>query len=121
MSKEEKASEARRKAKEYVKGELSATFDDVVNHFADKIFSSHELEVAFIYGYNSRSTEVDMLRKALRELVELVEDIDDTLFQHNYSIVGWHLNGEQEPIMNFVADFDMDILTKAKSLLKTEE
>ncbi len=67
------------------------------------------------------SNEVVQLRGILNELIELIEDIDDTLFHYNYSIVGWHLNGEHEPIMNFVADFDMDILTKAKSLLKTEE
>ncbi len=65
------------------------------------------------------SNEVDELRGTLNELIELIEDIDDTLFHYNYSIVGWHLNGEHEPIMNFVADFNMSALTKAKELLKS--
>lgn len=56
--------------------------------------------------------------KELIRLIALVEDIESTLFHYNHSIDGWHLSGETEPIMNFVADFDMEALTEAKQTLQ---
>ena len=54
---------------------------------------------------------------SLSKLVLLLEEIDSTLFHHNHSIDGWHLNGDLEPIMNFVNDMDLEPITEAKELL----
>ena len=59
------------------------------------------------------------LIEKLEKLIALVEDIDSTLFHHNYTIDGYHLNGNTEPIMNFVADFDMEALTEAKKAIQS--
>lgn len=57
------------------------------------------------------------LVNSLSKLVLLLEEIDSTLFRHNHSIDGWHLNGDLEPIMNFVNDMDLEPITEAKELL----
>lgn len=54
---------------------------------------------------------------SLSKLVLLLEEIDSTLFHHNHSIDGWHLNGDLEPIMNFVNDMDLEPIAKAKEIL----
>lgn len=56
-------------------------------------------------------------KKSNERLIALVEEIESTLFHHNHSVEGWHLNGNLEPMMNFVADFDMDAINEAKSTL----
>jgi len=62
--------------------------------------------------------ENEQLRELVKELVNTLENIEGTLFHHNHSIEGWHLNGDLEPIMNFVSDFNMDVIKQAKQLLK---
>ncbi|HAY3553793.1 MULTISPECIES: hypothetical protein [Weeksellaceae] len=54
----------------------------------------------------------------LKKLTSLLNDIDSTLFHHNHSVNGWHLNGDSEPIMNFVAEMDMECLSEAEQLIK---
>ena len=56
--------------------------------------------------------------KVFKRLTDLVDDIDRTLFHYNISVLGYHLNDEDEPIMNFYADFDMNAFQQAKELLK---
>jgi len=58
------------------------------------------------------------MKTELTNLIALVEEIESTLFHHNHAIDGWHLSGETEPIMNFVANFNMEALTEAKALLQ---
>lgn len=59
----------------------------------------------------------EMLEMLIRT-VNLLKDIDSTLFHHNHSINGWHLNGDFEPIMNFVSEMDIDAISDADQLIK---
>lgn len=61
--------------------------------------------------------ENERLRKALKRALELLVDIDSTLFHHNHEVMGWHKNDAGEPIMNFVSDFDMDAIKEIESAL----
>jgi len=63
---------------------------------------------------------VKELEGKLTESVKVLSKIDDELFHHNYSVVGYHLNGEHEPIMNFEADYNMDIINESKQLLTNQ-
>lgn len=53
----------------------------------------------------------------LERASKLLKEIDDTLFHHNHDIVGWHLNGDVEPIMNFVATYDMEAIEEIEQLI----
>lgn len=55
----------------------------------------------------------------LNRLVSTLEDIQSTLSHHNLSIVGYHLNGNEEPIMNFFSDIDMSSIDDAKLLIES--
>jgi hypothetical protein len=54
----------------------------------------------------------------LKRTVDLLNDINSTLFHHNHSVDGWHLNGDLEPIMNFVAEMDIEAISEAEKLIK---
>lgn len=50
-------------------------------------------------------------------LASALEDIQRTLAHHNHSVTGFHLNGNEEPIMNFFNDIDMSSIEDAKLLI----
>lgn len=81
---------------------------DIINKVAERYAQSQTHEI------KEQNAE---LVNSLSKLVLLLEEIDSTLFHHNHSIDGWHLNGDLEPIMNFVNDMDLEPITKAKELL----
>lgn len=82
--------------------------DRIINQIAQRYAQSQTQELQEQYA-----ELVEMLSK----LVLLLEEIDSTLFHHNHSIDGWHLNGDLEPIMNFVNDMDLEPITEAKEIL----
>ena len=76
------------------------------------------------YSFEVAEANAKLISKApemlemLKKLTSLLNDIDSTLFHHNHSVNGWHLNGDSEPIMNFVAEMDMECLSAAEQLIK---
>jgi hypothetical protein len=54
----------------------------------------------------------------LERTTELLNNINSTLFHYNHSIDGWHQNGDLEPIMNFVADMDINAILDSEQLIK---
>lgn len=72
----------------------------------------------FAIEYLKQKIKIAQLKKQVEELSNVLIDIDNTLFHHNYSVDGYHLNGEKEPIMNFVADFDMNVIRDKQQLNK---
>ncbi len=60
-------------------------------------------------------------KELLKRMVGLVDDFDSTLFDDNHTIVGWHLNGDHEPVMNFVNECDMEAFYESKIWLKEQE
>lgn len=75
---------------------------------AESIFTKDDAEVIAL---------VPEMTQTIIDLVDLFEDIDKTLFHHNHNIEGYHLNGDLEPIMNFVSNFDMEKVNKARQLI----
>ena len=61
------------------------------------------------------------LLEKLKQCVSLLTDTDSTLFKHDLSIDGYHLNGNLEPIMNFVAYFDMDAIASSDQTIMNIE
>jgi hypothetical protein len=57
----------------------------------------------------------------LKRLLAFVEDVDNTLFHHNHAVVGYHLNGDHEPIMDFVTDMDYEAINAARETIKRLE
>lgn len=94
--------------------------ETMISEYANNSHISREYYAeGYLSGYHSRDEEVKELREALKEIITMFEDLDGVLFHHNHSVVGWHLNGDHEPIMNFVADYvDYEEIEKAKQLLK---
>ncbi len=60
-------------------------------------------------------------KELLKRMVGLVGDFDSTLFDDNHAVVGWHLNGDHEPVMNFVNECDMEAFHESKIWLKEQE
>lgn len=58
---------------------------------------------------------LEMLKRALQTL----KDIDSTLAHHNHDVIGWHLNGDSEPIMSFFNGMDMGVIQDAEELIKS--
>jgi hypothetical protein len=61
-----------------------------------------------------RNEMFDMLERT----TDLLNNINSTLFHYNHSIDGWHQNGDLEPIMNFVADMDINAIADSEQLIK---
>lgn len=63
----------------------------------------------------------DEVLEQLSKVIDVVNQIDKTLFHFNHEVSGFHLNGDNEPIMNFVEDFDMDCIKLAEEILSRYE
>lgn len=100
-------------------------YNNDINHWwvSGSDFIRNKSEITFsqfmdLFKYpNLTELEKEMM-EMLERLTATLTDIDRTLFHHNHSVVGWHLNGDLEPIMNFVSDFDMDSLSESSKLIE---
>jgi hypothetical protein len=70
-----------------------------------------------ILAYDQMFETLKQYELQLIKTTETLTDIDSTLFHHNHAVVGWHLNGDYEPMMNFVSDFNMEVLNENQSLI----
>lgn len=70
-----------------------------------------------ILAYDQMFETLNQYEKQLIKTTKVLADIDSTLFHYNHSVVGWHLNGDHEPMMNFVAELDMELLQENQSLI----
>jgi len=54
------------------------------------------------------------LEKELLEALELamkqIKELDDVLNNENHAVVGWHLNGDHEPVSTFFEDSDFNAI-----------
>jgi hypothetical protein len=97
---------------------------DIVNEQGQKFaqvapYEFFQLTLEQAHANAILTSKAPEMLEMLKRLTSLINDIDQTLFQHNHKIEGWHLNGDLEPIMNFVALLDMNSVSEAKNLIKS--
>ncbi len=71
-----------------------------------------ETSSLIVSAVNSHERLVEACKLALRQ----ISDLDSVLNQPNHHVIGWHLNGDHEPVARFFADNDygaLDALTQA--------
>ena len=62
----------------------------------------------------------DALLAACKAALTQLTDLDDVLNQPNLSVVGWHLNGDHEPCVNFFAENDHGAIEKLKAAIAAD-
>ena len=89
-----------------------------IERLKEELYYSKKYNAHLVIRNSEKDEKNNQLKKQVEELSNVLIDIDNTLFHHNYSVDGYHLNGEKEPIMNFVADFDMNVIRDKQQLNK---
>jgi hypothetical protein len=49
--------------------------------------------------------------------IKQIEALDDVLNQSGHKVIGWHLNGDTEPIASFFHDNDIGAVEKLRSAI----
>lgn len=63
----------------------------------------------------------DEVMEQLSKVINVVNDIKNTLFDPNHEIANFHLNGDLEPIQNFIDEYDLDSVIFAEEILSRYE
>jgi hypothetical protein len=93
----------------------------------EKVLKSLE-EIGFRLTSLEAAVSRDRLSKAATDLFEAckvalrqIEDLDESLNQPSHEVVGWHLNGETEPIESFFHDNDLGAAEKLRAAIQKAE
>jgi hypothetical protein len=57
------------------------------------------------------------LLAACEAAIEQIEALDDVLNQSGHEVIGWHLNGDTEPIASFFQDNDIGAVEKLRAAI----
>lgn len=91
-------------------------WNELANSVQDDLeYEEHWTEICI----RAHKAALEKAAEKIMRLLCLVTDIDSTLFHHNHSVDGWHLNGDLEPIMNFVAEMDMQAIPDTSDYLES--
>lgn len=81
-------------------------------------------DICHVYGNEDRERANASLIAAAPELleacaaaIEQIEALDTVLNQSAHEVIGWHLNGEAEPIASFFEDNDIGAIAKLRAAI----